>query len=156
MRLDHVFDLTLHRLQVEAGRVLHRQDPFERLPVLRGETFNTGSPAYVNDFMAREFWRFVLVQQQVGKLAATAIDYPRQARRLRKPQAPPALPVPCWVTGAASFLPQPSSRRANRATANTTAWRDELGVVDIDFSPALGTGRQACTLPSCDTSLSPT
>jgi arylsulfatase len=27
-------------------------------------------------FFAREFWRFVLVQQQVAKLAETAIDYP--------------------------------------------------------------------------------
>ncbi len=53
-----------------------RQDPFERTPILRGETFNTGSPAYVNDFMAREFWRFVLVQQTVAKLAMTALDYP--------------------------------------------------------------------------------
>ena len=53
-----------------------RQDPFERTSILRGETFNTGSPAYVNDFMAREFWRFVNVQQEVAKLAATAIDYP--------------------------------------------------------------------------------
>jgi arylsulfatase len=26
--------------------------------------------------MAREFWRFVLVQQYVGKLALTAVDYP--------------------------------------------------------------------------------
>jgi hypothetical protein len=31
---------------------------------------------YMNDFMAREFWRFVLVQQEVGKLAQTAIEYP--------------------------------------------------------------------------------
>jgi arylsulfatase len=30
----------------------------------------------LNDFMAREFWRFVSVQQEVGKLATTAIDYP--------------------------------------------------------------------------------
>ena len=30
----------------------------------------------MNDFFAREFWRFVLVQQQVAKLAKTAIDYP--------------------------------------------------------------------------------
>ena len=30
----------------------------------------------MNDFMAREFWRFVLVQQEVAKLAATAVDYP--------------------------------------------------------------------------------
>ena len=53
-----------------------RQDPFERTPFLRNETWNTGAPAYVNDFFAREFWRFVMVQQYVTKLAMTAIDYP--------------------------------------------------------------------------------
>ena len=31
---------------------------------------------YGNDFFAREFWRFVLVQQYVAKLAETAVDYP--------------------------------------------------------------------------------
>jgi len=31
---------------------------------------------YMNDFFGREFWRFVQVQQYVGKLALTAIDYP--------------------------------------------------------------------------------
>ena len=30
----------------------------------------------MNDFYAREFWRFVLVQQYVAQLALTAIDYP--------------------------------------------------------------------------------
>ena len=30
----------------------------------------------MNDFYAREFWRFVLVQQTVAELAKTAIDYP--------------------------------------------------------------------------------
>jgi hypothetical protein len=30
----------------------------------------------MNDFMAREFWRFVQVQQKVAELAQTAIDYP--------------------------------------------------------------------------------
>ena len=30
----------------------------------------------MNDFMAREFWRFVLVQGEVAKLAATAANYP--------------------------------------------------------------------------------
>ena len=30
----------------------------------------------MNDFYAREFWRFVLVQQKVAELAKTAIDYP--------------------------------------------------------------------------------
>jgi hypothetical protein len=33
-------------------------------------------PAYLNDFMAREFWRFVQVQQIVAQAAASAIEYP--------------------------------------------------------------------------------
>ena len=50
-----------------------RQDPFERTPILNvGE----GAPAYMNDFYAREFWRFVFVQDIVAKLGETAIDYP--------------------------------------------------------------------------------
>jgi hypothetical protein len=47
-----------------------RQDPFERTPAIRGESFNTGAPGYVNDFFAREFWRSVLVQQVVGPVGA--------------------------------------------------------------------------------------
>jgi len=35
-----------------------------------------GAFGYGNDFFAREFWRFVLVQEYVGKLAQTAIEYP--------------------------------------------------------------------------------
>jgi arylsulfatase len=53
-----------------------RQDPFERTPNIRGESPNQGAFGYGNDFFAREFWRFVMVQQFVGKLAKTAIDYP--------------------------------------------------------------------------------
>ncbi|MGB8769206.1 MAG: arylsulfatase, partial [Candidatus Korobacteraceae bacterium] len=53
-----------------------RQDPFERTPSIRQEPLQDLGGGYMNDFMAREFWRFVLVQQTVGKLAATAIDYP--------------------------------------------------------------------------------
>jgi hypothetical protein len=53
-----------------------RQDPFERTSTLRGETPLDGAFGYGNEFYAREFWRFVLVQQEVGKLAMTAIDYP--------------------------------------------------------------------------------
>jgi hypothetical protein len=30
----------------------------------------------MNDFMAREFWRFAFVQQRVAKLAERAIEYP--------------------------------------------------------------------------------
>jgi arylsulfatase len=53
-----------------------RQDPFERTPMIQGETLATGAPGYMNDFYAREFWRFVEVQEQVAKLAKTAIEYP--------------------------------------------------------------------------------
>jgi arylsulfatase len=53
-----------------------RQDPFERTPATRGETLNNLGGGYLNDFYAREFWRFVMVQQEVAKLAQTAIDYP--------------------------------------------------------------------------------
>ena len=53
-----------------------RQDPFERTPSVRGETLNDLGGGYINDFMAREFWRFVQVQQYVGALAETAINYP--------------------------------------------------------------------------------
>jgi arylsulfatase A-like enzyme len=53
-----------------------RQDPFERTPAVRGETLNDLGGGYMNEFYAREFWRFVLVQQTVAELASTAIDYP--------------------------------------------------------------------------------
>src|SRR5579863_5389092 len=53
-----------------------RQDPFERLSSIRGETTNTGAFGYGNDFYAREFWRFVVVQQLVAKAAQSAIEYP--------------------------------------------------------------------------------
>ncbi|HEY8162886.1 MAG TPA: arylsulfatase [Methylocystis sp.] len=53
-----------------------RQDPFERTPSLRGETLNNMGGGYLNDFMAREFWRFVLVQKRVAALAETAIKFP--------------------------------------------------------------------------------
>ncbi len=44
--------------------------------MLNGETSLTGAWGYGSDFFAREFWRFVLVQQKVAALAKTAIDYP--------------------------------------------------------------------------------
>jgi arylsulfatase A-like enzyme len=53
-----------------------RQDPFERTPSIRGESLNNLGGGYMNDFYAREFWRFVLVQQTVADLAKTAIDFP--------------------------------------------------------------------------------
>jgi len=53
-----------------------RQDPFERTSTLRGETPLTGAFGYGNEFYAREFWRFVMVQKAVFTLAETAIDFP--------------------------------------------------------------------------------
>jgi arylsulfatase len=43
---------------------------------LFGETAVNGAFGYGNDFFSREFWRFVSVQEAVGELAKTAIDYP--------------------------------------------------------------------------------
>ncbi len=53
-----------------------RQDPFERTPNLETIGTNNAGGGYMNDFFAREFWRFVLVQQRVADLAKTAIDFP--------------------------------------------------------------------------------
>jgi arylsulfatase A-like enzyme len=53
-----------------------RQDPFERTVAIRGETLNNMGGGYMNDFYAREFWRFVNVQQLVAKLAQSAIEFP--------------------------------------------------------------------------------
>ncbi len=50
-----------------------RLDPFERTGLFNGK--DNGSLAYYNWF-AYEFWRFVFVQQEVGKLAMTALEYP--------------------------------------------------------------------------------
>jgi len=49
-----------------------RLDPYERMTWFAG---NTGSFQYW-DWYKYEFWRFVFVQQQVVKLAMTAIEYP--------------------------------------------------------------------------------
>jgi arylsulfatase A-like enzyme len=53
-----------------------RQDPFERTPSLRGESLNESGGGYMNSFMAREFWRFVMVQKKVAELAETAVEFP--------------------------------------------------------------------------------
>jgi len=53
-----------------------RQDPFERTPSIRGESLNNQGGGYMNDFMAREFWRFVLVQQKVAEMAQSFAEFP--------------------------------------------------------------------------------
>ena len=44
-----------------------RQDPFERTPSIGGQSLNDLGGGYMNDFYAREFWRFVSVQDAVAK-----------------------------------------------------------------------------------------
>jgi len=53
-----------------------RQDPFERTPSVRSESLNESGAGYMNGFYGREFWRFVMVQQEVTKLAETAVEFP--------------------------------------------------------------------------------
>ena len=54
-----------------------RQDPFERTPSIRGESLNNMGGGYMNDFYAREFWRFVAgAAGRWRSWQQTAIDYP--------------------------------------------------------------------------------
>jgi len=50
-----------------------RLDPYERMGFLKG---NVGTFSYVPDFYMHEFWRFVFLQQVVGKEAMTFIQFP--------------------------------------------------------------------------------
>jgi arylsulfatase A-like enzyme len=52
-----------------------RLDPFERLGTPANGTLD-GAQGYFNEWFMYEFWRFVFVQQEVGKLAMTALQYP--------------------------------------------------------------------------------
>jgi arylsulfatase len=52
-----------------------RLDPFERFDYPSNGTL-TGSLYYFPEWFVYEFWRFVFVQQEVAKLAMTAIEYP--------------------------------------------------------------------------------
>jgi arylsulfatase len=62
------------KVQVDAPVLTNlRLDPFERLDYPVGTL--AGSQNYFSWFQY-EFWRFVFVQQQVGKLAMTALEYP--------------------------------------------------------------------------------
>jgi arylsulfatase A-like enzyme len=49
-----------------------RLDPFERT----GMPTASGGSLFYKDWFVYEFWRFVFVQQVVGKLAQTALDFP--------------------------------------------------------------------------------
>jgi arylsulfatase A-like enzyme len=56
-----------------------RIDPFERFGNPRNGTLD-GAQGYFNQWFMYEFWRFVFVQDQVGKLALSAIEYPPMQR----------------------------------------------------------------------------
>jgi len=63
------------KVHVDAPTLVNlRLDPFERLTWPENGTLD-GSQNYFSWFQY-EFWRFVFVQQEVAKLAMTAIDYP--------------------------------------------------------------------------------
>ncbi len=50
-----------------------RLDPFERMGFPKGQN---GSLLYFGDFYMHEFWRFVFLQQEVGKYAQTFLEFP--------------------------------------------------------------------------------
>ena len=56
-----------------------RLDPFEKLSFM-GADGNRGSYEYMGKYFMYNFWRFVMAQQEVAKLAMTAIDYPPMQR----------------------------------------------------------------------------
>ena len=63
------------KVKVDAPTVINlRLDPFERFTWPENGTLD-GAQGYFSWFQY-EFWRFVFVQQEVGKLAMTALEYP--------------------------------------------------------------------------------
>ena len=88
-----------------------RQDPFERTPSIGGQSLNDMGGGYMNDFYAREFWRFVTVQQKSPSWRTTAIDYP--------PMQDPA-----------SFNLDASSARSTRRSATSRETETRLHALD--------------------------
>ena len=67
------------KVHVDAPTLINlRLDPFERLAWPENGTLD-GAQEYW-DWFLYDFWRFVFVQQEVGKLAETAIEYPPMQR----------------------------------------------------------------------------
>jgi len=64
------------KVHVDAPSITNlRLDPFERLGTPANGTLD-GAQGYFNQWFMYEFWRFVFVQQEVAKLAMTAIEHP--------------------------------------------------------------------------------
>ena len=64
------------KVHVDAPSITNlRLDPFERLGTPANGTLD-GAQGFFNQWFMYEFWRFVFVQEEVGKLAQTALEYP--------------------------------------------------------------------------------
>ena len=64
------------KVQVDAPSITNlRLDPFERLGTPSNGTLD-GAQGFFNQWFMYEFWRFVFVQEEVAKLAQTALEYP--------------------------------------------------------------------------------
>jgi arylsulfatase A-like enzyme len=64
------------KVHVDAPSITNlRLDPFERLGYPVNGTLD-GAQGFFNQWFMYQFWRFVFVQQEVAKLAMTAIEYP--------------------------------------------------------------------------------
>jgi arylsulfatase len=64
------------KVHVDAPSITNlRLDPFERLGMPANGTLD-GAQGFFQEWFMYEFWRFVFVQEEVGKLAMSAIEYP--------------------------------------------------------------------------------
>ena len=64
------------KVQVDAPSITNlRLDPFERLGTPDNGSLN-GAQGYFNEWFMYQFWRFVFVQEEVARLAQTAIEFP--------------------------------------------------------------------------------
>jgi arylsulfatase len=64
------------KVHVDAPSITNlRLDPFERLGMPANGTLD-GAQGFFNQWFMYEFWRFVFVQEEVAKLAMTAIEFP--------------------------------------------------------------------------------
>jgi arylsulfatase len=64
------------KVHVDAPSITNlRLDPFERLGYPVNGTLD-GAQGFFNEWFMYQFWRFVFVQEEVAKLAETAIEYP--------------------------------------------------------------------------------
>jgi arylsulfatase len=86
--------------------VNRRLDPFERTGMYNGK--DNSSIAYYNWF-AFQFWRFVFVQQEVAKVAQTAIEFP---------------PMQPGASFNLEAIKRRSRKRERRTASKTVTWNE--------------------------------